>query len=94
MKPRPFARSESKVMFAATYLRDAVYDWFEPHLTDFTGNEPSAQKRTTREIFESWQTFEEEIKKVFGSVDEECTAERKIQELRQIGSVNEYAFKF
>ena len=94
LKGKAFAGSEQRVLFVTSYMRDMAYQWVEPHLTDHLDNAYENRKQYTKEIFGSWKRFKEEIKKVFGNVDEERTAERKLMDLRQNGSASEYASKF
>jgi hypothetical protein len=70
--------AESKVMFAATYLRDAAFDWFEPYLKDQLENHLDKRKADTKIIFASIVNFKESIRKVYGGWDEERTAEREL----------------
>jgi Retrotransposon gag protein/Zinc knuckle len=88
------ATNEDKVIFCATYLRGSAYDWFEPTLTDYLENNPGDRKEHTTATFNSYIQFKTDLKKVYGSINEERTADRQIRALRQTTSVTEYASKF
>jgi Retrotransposon gag protein/Zinc knuckle len=94
LNPQRLASSEAKVMFATTYLRDGAFDWFEPYLTDHLENPVEDRKTETKNLFSSYKHWRNSIRKIYGGVDEERTAERQIQELRQATSATEYASKF
>lgn len=87
-------QESKKTLFAATYLRDAAFDWFEPYLTDFLENEPPDRKDETDTLFANYSAFKAKLKSVYGSVDEERTAERDIQKLQQVTSVTKYTSEF
>ncbi|MGH2639281.1 MAG: hypothetical protein ACRDF4_08395, partial [Rhabdochlamydiaceae bacterium] len=91
-----FINEASKVLFAASYLRGGAFDWFETFVSDYMehGGELADVKRGTQEIFTDFANFKIKIKKVFGDIDEERTAERNLQNLIQRGSVASYAAEF
>lgn len=91
--PSAVDTEEKKVIYAATYLRGAAYDWFEPYMKDQLG--PSSPKRPeTIQMFQSFENFVVKIELVYGDVDTVKEAERDLQRLRQKGSTTDYASKF
>jgi len=89
-----FRTEDDKVLYAATFLRDGAFDWFEPYLTDYMGNAPTSRRPETIRIFGNLTAFEEKFKSVYGTVDEERAAERDLQRLRQVTSVTKYTSEF
>jgi Retrotransposon gag protein len=88
------ATNKDKVIFCTIYLRGSAYKWFEPTLTDFLENGPGDRKATTTATFNSYVQFKVNLKKVYGSIDEERTADRQIRALWQTTLATEYASKF
>jgi hypothetical protein len=64
------------VIFYATYLRGSAYDWFKPTLTDYLENNLGDRKEYITATFNSYIQFKIDLKKVYGSIDEERTADR------------------
>jgi hypothetical protein len=93
LNPNMFVLESSKVMYAANLLRGAAFNWFEPRLTDWLGSHSTKEEETTR-LFNSFDRFEDKLKEVFGNVDEQRTAERNLQQLKQTGSITEYHSRF
>lgn len=89
-----FAVDADKVLFASTYLRGPAFDWFNIYLRDFMDNDDDNQEDETKELIHNYTKFQRQMNRVFGDVDEERTAERRLQALRQTGSAAEYAAKF
>ena len=89
-----FQRDADKVFFASMYLRGDAFDWFEPIVKDQMQNTKSEREDQTNEIFSDFSKFKEEIKVVFGAIDEQRTAEREIFHLRQKGAAATYAAAF
>ena len=77
--PTALASSANKVLFGATYLREAAADWFQPYLTDFLeNNDPTDRETETNTIFNDWAEFKTRITRSFGDIDKERIAERAI----------------
>src|SRR5204863_9197448 len=57
-------------------------------------HDPDQWKLETKTIFTSVNNFKQEITRVFGDIDEEHTAERSLQNLRQRGAALQYAAEF
>jgi hypothetical protein len=88
-----YPEGSTQVLFAATYLRDAAFSWFEPYMSDYLDEEDDNEDDTDT-MFESFSNFEAKLKQVFGVVDEERAAERQIRQLRQKGSAATYYSEF
>ena len=75
-----FPFEHDKVLFAAGYLTGKPFRWFEPKLRDFLDNQtdPTQMKKETKAIFNSYETYEESLKELFGQIDEEKEAESKL----------------
>ena len=89
-----FPDEERKVLHAAYLLTGSALDWFEPTLRDYSENGESDRDDDTNRIFSSFAIFAEGLKKTFGNPDEERTAERKLEHLKQKGSASKYAAEF
>lgn len=96
-----FVDDLSKVLWTTTLLKGPAFDWMEPHVTDFMENktergqiDKEAMNDETIYIFSSWGRFKKRISRVFGDIDQERTAERHIQNLRQRGSAATYTAEF
>lgn len=85
---------EKKVVYAATYLRGAAFDWFEPYLKEHLGTPEERRTARTIQIFQHFSNFIAAIEQVYGDVDTVKEAVRDLQDLRQRGSATEYASKF
>lgn len=83
----------TRVTFVAQYLRGSAQAWFEPYLTDYYSGKETREP-DTEAIFKKFKNFEEAIQQIFGSLDEERTAARMIQQLRQTGSAAQYYSHF
>ena len=89
-----FPTDKHKVLFASTYLRGPAFEWFNSFLTDFLNNKPDKRDDDTIEVTHNYSNFKNKLRQVFGNFDEEHSAERRMQSLRQTGSVADYASKF
>ena len=65
------------MILAATYLRGNAFAWFKPYLTDYLETKETNKPKTDA-IFASFYLFKEKLKQVFGIIDEERAAARKI----------------
>ncbi len=92
--PKKFADEEAKVTFVASRLKGKALRWFEPTLKDRLEAKKEDQDNFTKKIFKSYNTFEEEISKVFGDVDEKLYAQERLSRLRQTKSASAYATLF
>jgi hypothetical protein len=58
------------------YLRGSAYDWFEPTLINYLENNLEDRKEYITTTFNNYIQFKIDLKKVYGSIDEERTADR------------------
>lgn len=95
-----FVNETEKVLWAATLLRGPAFNWIEAFLADYLENRTSEGKCSTvmskeaQTIFLTFKGFKDKITRVFGDIDQERTAERHIQNLRQKGSAASYTAEF
>ncbi len=95
LEPRQFSTHQKRVLYSITFLRGAAFDWANVFLRDFLDNMDRTERRNeTNEVMESWIKFKERLQQTFGDIDEERTAERRLQSLRQTGSAADYAAQF
>ena len=80
--PGQSGNTEDKVLFASTYLRGDAFKWFHHFLEDYLFKEPSQRDRETQIVFSSAKAFETRLRRVFGDIDKERTAERQLYGLR------------
>lgn len=95
--PNKYPDEASKVLYAATHLKGDAFAWFEPYMTDYLENDNSEgneQEPDTIEVFDDFANFEEKIKLVFGLMDDERAAARRIHDLKQKGSAAKYYSQF
>lgn len=97
---RKFANDIEKVLWIVALLEGPAFDWVEPFLTEYMkkrGDSSTLKTNMTdgcKDIFRSPQHFRDKINQVFGDIDQERTAERTIQNLRQKGSAATYTAEF
>ena len=89
-----FRKEADKVLYASSYLRSDALNWFEPTLRDYMENEKKDRDDKTNKIFISLEEFKKQIRIVFGTIDQERTAERKICNIVQKGAAATYAANF
>jgi Retrotransposon gag protein len=92
-------REPQKVLWATSYMRGRAFAWIETFASDHLMNLGGPGVEDTRDddtkaLFDSWRGFKAGIMRMFGDIDEEHTAERKLLELRQKGPVTAYAAEF
>ena len=91
---RVFQLAKDQVLATGMYMKGDALEWFQPYM-DEVMNVPEAQwKDETSTMFASFESFAQKLENVFGEVDEQRSAERKLQRLRQSGPVSEYYAKF
>ena len=83
---------DRKTLFASTFLRGRAERWFKPTLRKYLDEDEENDE--TKRFFAKFGNFKKEISRVFGVSNEEQTAERSIQHLRQKTSASEYAARF
>jgi len=80
LQPKLFRSEESKVLFAASYLRDVPFNWFESYYS-----------QAVRPLWmHDLDSFTNELRQSFGDPDRQGTAARNLSKLRQDRSVTEY----
>lgn len=95
-----FNSETEQVLWASSLLRGGALNWIEPFLTDYMDHKNAAGQVTagstdeTIKIFQTWKGFKEKITRVFGDIDQERTAERHLQNLRQKGPATSYTAEF
>lgn len=67
--PSRFPDEESKVVYAASRLKDKALTWFEPILGNYFDNKHEKREEVTKICFKTYKGFEEKIKEVFGEYD-------------------------
>ena len=87
-------QTENEVMFVVTYLRGKAFKWIQPHLKDYLENTDTDREPETRATFANMESFKEKIRRMFGDIDAERTAERELMGLVQKGSAAAYAAQF
>ena len=63
---------EEKVFIAIGYLRGRAFACFKRYLGDFLSNEEGHRKIDTDEMFGNFQVFEDRLRLLFGTPDEEA----------------------
>ena len=86
-QPSRFPTERHMVIYAASYLRDAAFSWFQPHLDTLEHEHPD-------HILDSFRAFANALRETFGDPDQERTAENKLGSLRQSNSVAVYSSEF
>lgn len=89
-----FAKEGDKTLFAGGLLTGRAAEWFEPTLRDYLSKEEVEQRAETKQMFNGFAKFAEQLRITFGNPDEQRTAERQLLRLRQTGSAGWYAAEF
>ncbi|RAL58210.1 hypothetical protein DID88_002313 [Monilinia fructigena] len=89
-----FTEKESKSIWAVSYLRGEAGKWIQPYLRDYFEHDDRERMQPTRTIFDSFEGFKTEIRRIFGNSNELEVAEEKIFNLKQTGSALKYATEF
>jgi len=94
--PQEFTNDVQRVMAAGMQMEGDALLWMEPKMQNYLDkeNEIDEMEDDTKKLFKSWKSFKLEIGKVFGEIDEERTAERKLQALKQTKSASQYVAEF
>jgi hypothetical protein len=85
--PNRFPSEQSRVAYAASYLRDTAFLWFQPAVDSLGTERPDP-------ILSSFQAFAASLQESFGDPDLERTAEKRLSQLRQTASASAYAAEF
>lgn len=81
--------ADKKTLFASTFLRGRAEKWLKPNLRKYLDDEEDEDN-----LFADFDNFKTEIRRIFGTSNEEQTAERNIQHLVQRTSASDYAARF
>lgn len=81
---RSFIDDESKVLFAGSFLRGDASRWWTAEYS----------KQPRPEWFYDWYAFAHEIERVFGRINKQADAIRRMETLRQTKSASDYYTKF
>jgi len=92
LNPVKYQKAATQVLFASMHLKGAAQDWFQPILKEYI--ETSDPDKDVKMMFGYFAKFEEGIKQVFGTINEERAASRKIYTLKQTGSAASYFSEF
>lgn len=91
---RDLVNEQDKIYCAASFLRGDALAWFEPIQRDYMETEEESQDTITKNVFKSYDNFEQRLIETFGNPDQERMAEQQLGNLRQKGSAAEYTAKF
>jgi hypothetical protein len=83
-KPSQFRDDTSKVLYAASYMRDSAQNWVKPLL----------HTNPLPEVITNFEKFINALQTVFGDPDEAMAAQRKMSSLKQTNSAAAYASEF
>jgi hypothetical protein len=89
-----FPTEADKVLVIANQLSGTAFDWMEPRIRDWLDNHYDEQQPETRYMFKDFEHFVQKLQQIYGNMDEELEAERRIYELRQKGSAKDYTVQF
>src|SRR6266566_4235793 len=78
------------VIYAGIFLTGKALEWFKLYLTEYQTNGATTTNLKIKYIFLSWDNFKNQMTQIFGDLEEEATAERKLYLLTQKGSAMEY----
>ena len=89
-----FHYESDQVMCVGALLTGKASEWWEPTLRDYLTKTSETRKLETTTLFNSYDKFETKLRETFGNPDEVRAAERRILNLKQIGSAGRYALEF
>jgi hypothetical protein len=91
-----FATDRGKVPWVASFLSGPAFNWIEVFIIDHMQNITTPEERDdeTIAIVDDFGSFKRKISRVFVDIDAERTAERHLQNLRQLKSAATYAAEF
>jgi len=92
--PDTLEYDEDKTILAITCLTGAAEEWARPIMKDYEQNDTDKQKQQTQDIFEKHTEFRNQLKKSFGSTNEEQEAERDLRNLMQKGPLSKHTTTF
>ena len=89
LHPHEFPTEQSKVLYAASFLKGPAFEWFEPHLRTMRSANASRSA-----LLDNFNLFCQALQNTYGDIDTRANAERTLGRLRQTGSAAEYASRF
>ena len=91
LRPEEFPNEETKLLFAASFLRGRAFDWFRPYEQNLSAQ---ANSETRSLQMNTIQEFYTAITETFGDPDEGLTAATRIYRLKQTRSVSDYISEY
>ena len=86
---------QEKILMANTHMKGKAAMWMQPYVEDFlAAPSDNGTREETRALFKDWNSFKEEMSRIFGEVDAKNQAEKAITRLRQTKSVSAYTAEF
>ena len=85
---------EPQVLFAISYLKGSAYNWIGPCLEEFLTKSQEERRKDTRRIFGDYDEFVRRLKGLYGKIDIERSAQRKLDILKQNGSAAKCTAEF
>lgn len=82
------------MLYAAHLLEGRALNWVQGFLAEYLDPTIENKSPRTEQLFSSFANFAQELKNYCGVQNEEREAERKIWNLKQLGSVSNYAAQF
>ena len=80
---------------ANTHIKGKAAMWMQLYVEDFlTSPTTHGTREETKALFKDWESFKEEIGRIFGEVDAKNQAEKAITRLKQTKSVSKYTAEF
>ena len=92
-QPTKFHVDKQRVLWTVTLLKGLAFDWIQVYVDDYMQNQANAKPETI-EIIDDWAEFRSQLESMFGDINEEHTAERSLQYLKQKGPASRYAADF
>jgi hypothetical protein len=79
-----FGSESAKIIYIISYLRGITFNWVKTYIDDFM-NHKNIEGRViiitrdmTQAIFTDYNTFKENIRQVFGDIEQQNTTEREL----------------
>jgi hypothetical protein len=83
-----------QVIYALSRLRGKTFSRFEPYIAQIIAKGYGNCEMKVQRIFNSMDLYFDLLRQSFGDLDEARTAELRLLDLKQKGSVPEYLIKF
>ena len=94
MHANQFSSEAFKVLFATSYMKEAIFDWMQSRVKDYFKNSKLKRKIETFQIFYNFINLIIVIKKAFENKDENKVNEKKLLILRQQKTMTIYVAQF